>query len=91
MVGKQDILTPVRYSKSIAKGIPNAELRVIDDCGHLFMFEKSDLFNMSVLDFLEDVEIREAKSKSNDESFGIPDGNGQTLTGRIRRVHESNR
>jgi 3-oxoadipate enol-lactonase len=91
MVGKQDILTPVRYAEAIVKAIPGAELRVIDGCGHLFMFEKPDQFNECVLDFLEDAETREAKSLSKDEAFEISDRRGQSLTGRIRRVQGSNR
>ena len=56
LVGKEDILVPVKFSEELARGIPNAELVVLEGGGHLFMVEISDKFNQAVLDFLAKVE-----------------------------------
>jgi len=56
IVGKEDILTPLRYSVAIANAIPGAQLQTIDDCGHMLIFEKPDEFNKRVIDFISTVE-----------------------------------
>lgn len=56
LVGKEDILCPVKLSEELAAGIPNAELVVLEGGGHLFLIEISDKFNQAVLDFLAKVE-----------------------------------
>lgn len=91
MVGKEDLLTPIRYAEAIVDAIPNAELKILNDCGHLFMVEKPDQFNEAVLDFLEDVDLRESVQLSEDEPFEIPLEQGQTLCGLIRRAPEISR
>lgn len=53
LVGRQDILLPVRLSEELAAGIPNAELVVLDGGGHAFLVEIADRFNQAVLDFLD--------------------------------------
>lgn len=62
MVGREDILTPIRYAEEIAQGIPGAELKIFDNAGHLFMFERADDFNSAVLEFLASVDSRAACS-----------------------------
>lgn len=52
IVGELDEETPVAYAKVLADGLPNAELHVIDDCGHLSPAEAPDLFNKITADFL---------------------------------------
>lgn len=52
MCGKQDQLTPPELSEEIAKGIPGAELRLIDDCGHLATLEQPDAVNQALADWL---------------------------------------
>ncbi|YAF95247.1 MAG: alpha/beta fold hydrolase [Nodularia sp. CChRGM 3473] len=52
LVGKQDILTPVKFSEQLAQGIPQAELVVIDRGGHGFLIESSDTVVSVMLNFL---------------------------------------
>lgn len=56
LVGKEDILCPVKLSEELASGIPNAELVVLEGGGHGFFIEITDKFNQAVLDFLAKVE-----------------------------------
>ncbi|MDZ8052775.1 MAG: alpha/beta fold hydrolase [Aulosira sp. ZfuVER01] len=52
MVGKQDILTPVKFSEQLAQGIPNAELVVLDRGGHGFLIESPEAVASAMLKFL---------------------------------------
>ena len=52
MVGKEDLLTPVRFSEQLAQGIPNAELAIIEQGGHAFVVESADTVAKVMLDFL---------------------------------------
>jgi len=56
LVGKEDILLPVKMSEELAAGIPNAELVVLEGGGHGFLAEIAGKFNQAVLDFLSKVE-----------------------------------
>ncbi|MBW4674965.1 MAG: alpha/beta hydrolase [Desmonostoc geniculatum HA4340-LM1] len=64
LVGKQDILTPLKFSQQLAQGIPNAELVVIDRGGHGFLIESSDAVVSAMLNFLQ-------KLKSAYTNFGF--------------------
>jgi 3-oxoadipate enol-lactonase len=52
LVGREDVLLPVRLSEELASGIPNAKLVVLEGGGHGFNGEIADRFNKAVLDFL---------------------------------------
>jgi 3-oxoadipate enol-lactonase len=52
LVGRQDILTPVTFSEELARGIPDATLRVLERGGHGAPFESTADFNQAILDFL---------------------------------------
>ena len=52
LVGKEDMLLPVKMSEELAAGIPNAELVVLEGGGHGFLIEITNKFNLAVLDFL---------------------------------------
>ncbi|WP_414544027.1 alpha/beta fold hydrolase [Nostoc sp. CCY0012] len=52
LVGRQDILTPVKFSQQLAQGIAKAELVVIDRGGHGFLIESSDTVTSAMLKFL---------------------------------------
>lgn len=52
VVGKDDILTPVRCSEELAATIPNARLIVLEDATHSLIFESPERFNQVVLDWL---------------------------------------
>ncbi|NLC05293.1 MAG: alpha/beta hydrolase [Erysipelothrix sp.] len=42
VVGEEDILKPVVFSRIIASHIKNSEIYIIPDCGHVTVFEKED-------------------------------------------------
>lgn len=52
LVGKQDILTPVKFSQQLAAGIPKAKLSVIDGGGHGFIIESPKIVATEMLNFL---------------------------------------
>ncbi|MDH6056894.1 alpha/beta fold hydrolase [Umezakia ovalisporum] len=52
LVGRQDIITPVKFSQQLAEGIPHAELVVIDRGGHGFLIESSHQVISVILQFL---------------------------------------
>ncbi|QSJ20834.1 alpha/beta hydrolase [Nostoc sp. UHCC 0702] len=52
MVGKQDILTPVKFSQQLQQSIPNAELVVLNHGGHGFLVESPDAVVSVMLNFL---------------------------------------
>jgi len=40
VVGRDDVLTPVRHSRELAEAIPSATLHVEPDTGHMLMMER---------------------------------------------------
>ena len=54
--GRDDLLTPVKYSEYLRAHIRNSELRVIDDAGHMVMLEKPEEFNKILENFLRSFE-----------------------------------
>jgi 3-oxoadipate enol-lactonase len=52
VVGSADRLTTVDMAKSIAGDIPDSELSIIKDAGHLVNIEEPEQFNTIVIDFL---------------------------------------
>ncbi|QLK24630.1 alpha/beta hydrolase [Natrinema zhouii] len=52
--GEDDPLVPLEWSERAAELIPNAELDVIEDCGHWTPRERPDQFNESLRDWLPD-------------------------------------
>lgn len=42
VVGREDALTPPKVAQEIVDGIPNAELVIIEECGHLSTIEKPE-------------------------------------------------
>jgi len=53
--GADDQLIPVSEADAMYKAIPNAELVVIPDAGHLPNLEQPDIFNDAVIDFLDEL------------------------------------
>ncbi|MHB8509576.1 MAG: alpha/beta fold hydrolase [Candidatus Dormibacteria bacterium] len=51
--GRQDRTIPVQHAYRAAHRIPHAQLFLYDRCGHNPMYEKADLFNRDLLDFLD--------------------------------------
>jgi pimeloyl-ACP methyl ester carboxylesterase len=54
--GRDDLLTPIKYSEYLRAHIRNSELRVIDDAGHMVMLEKPEEFNKILENFLKSFE-----------------------------------
>lgn len=52
VVGKEDLLTPIRFSQQLAQGIPKAELAILEHGGHAFVVESADAVAKVMLDFL---------------------------------------
>lgn len=53
--GAEDKLIPVSEAELMYKAIPDAQLVVIPDAGHLPNLEQPDIFNDAVIDFLEEL------------------------------------
>ena len=53
MVGDDDLIT-VDHASAIRRTIPDAQLAVVPGTDHLLQFEKPDLVNRIILDFLAD-------------------------------------
>lgn len=53
VVGEHDELTPVSLHESLAAGLPDCELAVIEDAAHLAMLERPVAFNSAVSSFLD--------------------------------------
>jgi len=51
--GRQDRVIPVTQSEGVASVLPQAEVRIIESCGHLPMVERTDEFLEIVLPFLD--------------------------------------
>lgn len=52
MVGAQDLATPPGLARKIAASIPNAQLEIIENAGHLSTLEAPDAINRAILEFL---------------------------------------
>jgi pimeloyl-ACP methyl ester carboxylesterase len=53
--GQDDKMTPLRYSQFLADTIPNAELEVIPEAGHMVMLEKPLAVATALANFLDDI------------------------------------
>jgi pimeloyl-ACP methyl ester carboxylesterase len=52
VVGNADLLADVRHANRMAKGLPNSILLVVRGAGHMTLFEKPDIVNEAMADFL---------------------------------------
>jgi pimeloyl-ACP methyl ester carboxylesterase len=50
--GAEDRYVPVANAVALARAIPDAELRVLDDAGHLVFIERAEEFNREIASFL---------------------------------------
>ncbi|MFP8874963.1 MAG: alpha/beta hydrolase [Myxococcota bacterium] len=55
LCGQQDQLTPPKFHHELASGIPNSRLVSLPHAAHLVMAEAAELFNDTVVQFLEDL------------------------------------
>jgi pimeloyl-ACP methyl ester carboxylesterase len=58
--GRQDVVLPVTDAADAREVLPQAQVRLIDDCGHLPMIEKTDEFLAALLPFLDRAEAAAA-------------------------------
>jgi pimeloyl-ACP methyl ester carboxylesterase len=52
LCGRQDQLTPVTDSESIAAAIPGAKLFVVEECGHMSTMERPEIVNRKLREWL---------------------------------------
>lgn len=52
VVGNADLLADVRHANRMAKGLPNSILLVVRGAGHMTLFEKPEIVNEAMADFL---------------------------------------
>jgi 3-oxoadipate enol-lactonase len=62
MVGKEDLVTPVKFSQQLAQSLPHAELAILEQGGHAFVVELADTVANVMLDFLAKHRQRPLKS-----------------------------
>jgi len=60
--GAQDEVIPVEHAQNACQVIPNARLKVVDECGHCPHIEKAAEFNEAVIAFLKYNELRGGQS-----------------------------
>jgi pimeloyl-ACP methyl ester carboxylesterase len=58
LIGRDDILTPIKHSEQLVQGIPNAELVVLDRSGHGLLIESPEAVSSAILTFLTTLEKR---------------------------------
>jgi len=51
LCGEDDQLTPVKYSKFLSENIPNSNLQIFPEAGHMVMLEKPDEINEAIHQF----------------------------------------
>jgi 4,5:9,10-diseco-3-hydroxy-5,9,17-trioxoandrosta-1(10),2-diene-4-oate hydrolase len=51
--GREDIFLPIERALVNVRGIRNAELRVVPDCGHWVQIEAREYFDHAVREFLD--------------------------------------
>ena len=52
IVGKQDQLTPIKYSEYFRNNIKNSELHIINKAGHMVMLEKPNKVNQAIENYI---------------------------------------
>ncbi len=52
MAGSEDVLIPIAQSRAMQERIPNSQIVVVEQCGHLINLEQSAVFEQTVSQFL---------------------------------------
>ena len=53
--GRNDNTVPLEHSKALCAAMPKIEFHIIEDCGHIPHYEKPDVVNPILLDFLRKI------------------------------------
>ncbi|MBI3659824.1 alpha/beta fold hydrolase [Candidatus Acetothermia bacterium] len=53
LAGDQDQAVPVENARRLVQKLPNAQLKILDGASHLCFIEQHELFNQTVLEFLQ--------------------------------------
>lgn len=69
--GAEDKMTPVKYSEFLREGIPNAQLQIIENAGHLVMLERPDLVAELLKQFVDSIPPRVRKSRKKPEVMNV--------------------
>lgn len=59
LVGEEDVMTPVKYSRFLASKLPNAHLKIIKAAGHMCMQEKANEVTEEIRSFLNQLDVSE--------------------------------
>jgi len=51
LCGRDDKLTPIKYSEYLQQNIPNAQLRIIEGAGHMVMLEQPQAVTQALREF----------------------------------------
>ncbi len=57
LVGKQDLMTPMKYSEFLHARIPNSILHIIDNAGHSVMLEQPSILNSHISAWMKSLKI----------------------------------
>lgn len=55
MVGEEDVLIVPEVIKGLSRMLPRARLVTVPDCGHSIYFERPEVFNQALLEFLREI------------------------------------
>lgn len=53
LAGDQDQVVPIENARRLVQKLPNAQLKIFNGAGHLCFIEQHELFNLTVLEFLQ--------------------------------------
>ena len=85
--GANDPLVPLSYGQQMLEEIPNARLRVIENAGHIPMWENPEAFDRELIEFLDEVDA--VRSNAAPEfSWGLSGWNGGIAHRAAGRRHD---
>jgi pimeloyl-ACP methyl ester carboxylesterase len=61
--GAEDKMTPVKYSEFLRETIPNAQLQIVENAGHLMMLEQPDVVADLLKQFVDAIPLRVRKPR----------------------------
>lgn len=53
ILGRKDMMTPVKASLTLSKAIPNSQQKILDNCGHSLMSEQADQVLTAIHEFVK--------------------------------------